>query len=276
MALGVSRRGCGSLLDRAARSHYATASQTLRETIMKRIPLLCDVLLTSVVGGRGLDALAGCNGSPRKSRSTIASLSCRRASPMSSGSRSSAARSGPPRPTSRRRRASPLKSSGTARPRRATPGGPGSRSSIRKAARAIQGCLVLAPQDSKAMVPSVEQCVAANIAVVVIDSGLDEAVLKEKPDLIVKYVATDNFHGGWLAAEELVKVLEKEGKKEPRLILFLLSTRLRKAPTSRARKASSNASRSSTRKRARRSRSSLTTSTPARRSRRRRRKPARS
>lgn len=88
-----------------------------------------------------------------------------------------------------------------------------------KSSQGIQG-LVLAPQDSKAMVPSVEQCVANNIPVVVIDSGLDEAVLKEKPDLIVKYVATNNFNGGWQAAGELVKVLENEGKTQPRLVLF--------------------------------------------------------
>jgi ribose transport system substrate-binding protein len=80
--------------------------------------------------------------------------------------------------------------------------------------------LVLAPQDSKAMVPSVEQCVANKIPVVVIDSGLDEDVLKKKPDLIVKYVATNNYNGGSMAAEELVKVLEKEGEKERRVILF--------------------------------------------------------
>jgi ribose transport system substrate-binding protein len=80
--------------------------------------------------------------------------------------------------------------------------------------------LVLAPQDSKAMVPAVEQCVANKIPVVVIDSGLDEDVLKKQPDLIVKYVATNNYNGGWLAAEELVKVLEKDGKIEPRVILF--------------------------------------------------------
>ncbi len=80
--------------------------------------------------------------------------------------------------------------------------------------------LVLAPQDSKQMVPAVEQCVEDNIPVVVIDSGLDKDVLKKQPDLIVKYVATDNYHGGQLAAEKLVGVLEKEGKTEPRLILF--------------------------------------------------------
>src|SRR5262249_35832189 len=58
------------------------------------------------------------------------------------------------------------------------------------------------------------------IPVVVIDSGLDEDALRKNPDLIVKYVATNNYHGGELAAEELVKVLEKDKKTEPRVILF--------------------------------------------------------
>ena len=88
--------------------------------------------------------------------------------------------------------------------------------------------LVLAPQDSKQMVPPVEQCVAKKIPVVVIDSGLDKDVLKENPDLIVKYVATNNYNGGQLAAEKLIAVLEKEGKKEPTVILFRYQPRFRK------------------------------------------------
>jgi ribose transport system substrate-binding protein len=80
--------------------------------------------------------------------------------------------------------------------------------------------LVLAPQDSSAMVPVVRQCVANKVPVVVIDSGLDKDVLEKEPDLIVKYVATNNYHGGELAAEELVKVLKKDDKTEPRVILF--------------------------------------------------------
>jgi ribose transport system substrate-binding protein len=78
--------------------------------------------------------------------------------------------------------------------------------------------LVLAPQHSEHLVASVEQCVGKNIPVVVIDSGLDEEALKKNPDLIVKYVATNNYNGGRLAAEELVKVLKN--KAEPHLILF--------------------------------------------------------
>jgi ribose transport system substrate-binding protein len=87
-----------------------------------------------------------------------------------------------------------------------------------KAAQGIQG-MVLAPQ-SKDMVPQVEDVVRNGVKVVIIDSGLDKEKLKDKPDLIVKYVATDNHHGGWLAAERLLKVLEDAKVENPRVVLF--------------------------------------------------------
>lgn len=83
----------------------------------------------------------------------------------------------------------------------------------------IQG-LVLAPQDSKQMVPPIERATARGVKVVIIDSGLDKEALKEQPNLIVKYVATNNFNGGRLAAEKLLARLAQEGKKEPRVVLF--------------------------------------------------------
>lgn len=81
------------------------------------------------------------------------------------------------------------------------------------AGRKIHG-LVLAPQHSKAMVPVVKETHDRGIPVVVIDSGLDD------PDLYVKYVATDNYNGGKLAAEHLLGVLAKDGKKAPKLVLL--------------------------------------------------------
>jgi ribose transport system substrate-binding protein len=74
--------------------------------------------------------------------------------------------------------------------------------------------IVLAPQHSRTMVAPVERAVAEGIPVVIIDSGL------AREDLIVKYVATNNYNGGWLAAKHLLKVLEADGKTEPRLVLF--------------------------------------------------------
>lgn len=74
--------------------------------------------------------------------------------------------------------------------------------------------IVLAPQHSQTMVPPVERAKAQKIPVVIIDSGL------ERDDLIVKYVATNNYNGGRLAAEHLLRVLREQGKTTPRLVLF--------------------------------------------------------
>jgi ribose transport system substrate-binding protein len=60
----------------------------------------------------------------------------------------------------------------------------------------------------------VERAVEQGVSVVVIDSGLN------KDDKIVKYIATDNYHGGELAAEQLLKVLREDGKKAPQLVLL--------------------------------------------------------
>lgn len=74
--------------------------------------------------------------------------------------------------------------------------------------------IVLAPQHSQTLVEPVERAVAQHIPVVIIDSGLD------RPELFLKYVATNNYHGGELAAEHLLRVLRDQGKATPRLVLF--------------------------------------------------------
>lgn len=89
----------------------------------------------------------------------------------------------------------------------------------RSIGRKVSG-LVLAPQDSKQMVPPVRRAHDAGIPTVIIDSNLDADELKKDPTLTVKYVATDNRHGGVLAAERLLKVLADDGKDAPRLVLF--------------------------------------------------------
>jgi ribose transport system substrate-binding protein len=88
----------------------------------------------------------------------------------------------------------------------------------RKAGMGIQG-LVLAPQN-KDMIPQVRETVQKGIPVVIIDSGLEKEELARDPDLIVKYVATNNYNGGKLAAQHLLDVLAKEGKSAPQLVLF--------------------------------------------------------
>jgi ABC-type sugar transport system substrate-binding protein len=61
--------------------------------------------------------------------------------------------------------------------------------------------LVLAPLDSQALVAPVKDAHEQGIPTVIFDSGLaDESV-------IVSYVATDNYHGGALAARRLAEVL---------------------------------------------------------------------
>jgi ribose transport system substrate-binding protein len=65
--------------------------------------------------------------------------------------------------------------------------------------------IVLAPLDATALVPTVTRAKDEGIPTVIFDSGLaDESV-------IVSYVATDNYHGGAMAARELGKRLEGKG-----------------------------------------------------------------
>ena len=64
---------------------------------------------------------------------------------------------------------------------------------------------MLAPLDSTALVPSVANAKAAGIPTVIFDSGLAD------PAVTVSYVATDNHHGGVLAAREIGKRLKGEG-----------------------------------------------------------------
>jgi ribose transport system substrate-binding protein len=65
--------------------------------------------------------------------------------------------------------------------------------------------IVLAPLDSRALVKPVEEAVARGIPVVVIDSALDSSK-------VTSYVATDNHHGGVLAARRLGELLKGEGE----------------------------------------------------------------
>ncbi len=79
--------------------------------------------------------------------------------------------------------------------------------------RRVNG-IVLAPQHRKNMVEAVQRAGEQKIPVVIIDSGL------ENEELFVKYVATDNFNGGKMAAQRLLKVLADKGVKAPRIVLF--------------------------------------------------------
>ncbi|MBL4884872.1 MAG: substrate-binding domain-containing protein [Planctomycetaceae bacterium] len=65
--------------------------------------------------------------------------------------------------------------------------------------------IILAPLDSQALIDSVLHAVEEDIPVVIFDSGLGET------DALVSYVATDNTHGGELAARAMANVLGGKG-----------------------------------------------------------------
>jgi ribose transport system substrate-binding protein len=65
--------------------------------------------------------------------------------------------------------------------------------------------IVLAPLDAKALVRPVEEAKGLGIPTVVVDSGLDS-------DDIVSFVATDNFKGGQMAADEMGRLLDGKGR----------------------------------------------------------------
>jgi ribose transport system substrate-binding protein len=65
--------------------------------------------------------------------------------------------------------------------------------------------IVLAPGDSRALVPVVERASAAGIPCVIIDSGIDT-------ERIVSFVATDNYQGGAIAARRMGEILGGRGR----------------------------------------------------------------
>jgi ribose transport system substrate-binding protein len=71
-------------------------------------------------------------------------------------------------------------------------------------AQGISG-IVLAPFDRRALVRPVEEAKRAGIPTVVLDSGLDS-------DQVVSFLASNNHHGGELAAEHMAKLLGGKGK----------------------------------------------------------------
>jgi ABC-type sugar transport system substrate-binding protein len=62
--------------------------------------------------------------------------------------------------------------------------------------------ICLAPLDSQALVSVVQEAKDAKIPTVIFDSGLEDETV------YVSYVATDNYHGGVLAARRLAEVLQ--------------------------------------------------------------------
>jgi ribose transport system substrate-binding protein len=65
--------------------------------------------------------------------------------------------------------------------------------------------IVIAPLDSRALVEPIEAAVAKGIPVLIFDSALESTKT-------VSYVATNNYHGGVLAAQRLGELLSGEGR----------------------------------------------------------------
>jgi ribose transport system substrate-binding protein len=65
--------------------------------------------------------------------------------------------------------------------------------------------IVLEPNQKGGLVDAVEESIEEGIPVVIFDSGLDEG-----PE-IVSYVATDNYKGGQMAAEQMAKAIGQKG-----------------------------------------------------------------
>jgi ribose transport system substrate-binding protein len=64
--------------------------------------------------------------------------------------------------------------------------------------------ILLAALDSKALIPPVEEAMAAGIPVVMVDSGIDS-------DVPVASIITDQYAGGWMAGEEMARLLGEKG-----------------------------------------------------------------
>jgi len=65
--------------------------------------------------------------------------------------------------------------------------------------------IVLAPNDSNALIPKVEEMFAKNIPCVIIDSEINT-------DKYVSFAATNNYQGGVIAARRMGKILDGKGK----------------------------------------------------------------
>lgn len=70
--------------------------------------------------------------------------------------------------------------------------------------RRVDG-IVLAPNDSQALINCVDAAKQAGVPTVIFDSGLDNE------EIIVSYAATDNFQGGVLAGQRLAESLDGQG-----------------------------------------------------------------
>ncbi len=71
--------------------------------------------------------------------------------------------------------------------------------------------LCITPSGSKEIVPAIAKANRAGIPVVIVDTRVDAAALKEAGGAIATFIGSDNFEGGRLAGEFIVKALGGKG-----------------------------------------------------------------
>lgn len=72
--------------------------------------------------------------------------------------------------------------------------------------------LVLAPCGSKEIVPAILKANQAGIPVLIVDTRVDEATLKQAGAHCETFIGSDNYHGGELAGEHMCQVLKDKGR----------------------------------------------------------------
>lgn len=78
----------------------------------------------------------------------------------------------------------------------------------------VQGvdAIILTPNGSTELVPAIKKANDKNIPVIVVDTRIDEAALNDAGAHVESFIGSDNYYGGQVAAEELVKALGGKGK----------------------------------------------------------------
>lgn len=72
--------------------------------------------------------------------------------------------------------------------------------------------LVITPSGSKEIVPAIVKANQANIPVLILDTRVDQQALSAAGGKIAAFIGSDNFEGGRLAGEHMIKLLGGKGK----------------------------------------------------------------
>ena len=71
--------------------------------------------------------------------------------------------------------------------------------------------ICITPSGSREIVPAVLKANQAHIPVVIVDTRVDAATLKEAGGVVAAFIGSDNFEGGKLAGEFIIKALSGKG-----------------------------------------------------------------